>query len=107
MAPLVEPTEGPELDRLITALLNATGAVHQLVGAEAAGCEDGLEIIDRVAGRLRSILVLFEEHHGDRELAAITEFLALATMVIAEQAGFEVIFHRDDPLEPRPPQPLE
>ncbi len=107
MPPLVEPVEGPELDRLITALLNATGAVHQLVAAELAFCRDGLEVIDRVAERLRSMLVVFEEHNSDEHLAEITFFLAMATMEIAEQAGFGNVFHDDDLRGPMGPRPLE
>ena len=46
MPPQVEPIDGPELDRLITALLNATGTVHQLIDDEQRdGYTDGLEII--------------------------------------------------------------
>ena len=33
MTLIVEPLDGAELDRLITALLNATGAVHQVIEA--------------------------------------------------------------------------
>ena len=69
MPPQVEPIDGPELDRLITALLNATGTVHQLIEDEQRdGYTDGLEIIDRVAMRLRTVLAIFAEHHGDEEL---------------------------------------
>jgi hypothetical protein len=32
------------------------------------------------------------EHHGDEELAVITEFLAIATMLIAEEEGFADTF---------------
>ena len=100
MPPIVEPIEGPELDRVITVLLNATGAVHQLVEDEVAAGHFGADIVDRVADRLRSILVLFEEHRSDEELAEITEFLAIATLMIAEHCGFDAVFHPD-----RGPQP--
>ena len=92
MPPLVEPIHGPELDRLITALLNATGAVHQIIDRELEEGGDGLEVIDRAAERLRSILVLFEEHHSDDELASVTEFLALATLLVAKHGGFDGVF---------------
>lgn len=89
MAIIVEPLEGAELDRLITALLNATGAVHQVIEVELADPEiDGLAVIGRSAERLRAILAVVAEHHEDRELAVITEFLAIATMLIAEEEGF-------------------
>jgi hypothetical protein len=32
------------------------------------------------------------EHHEDRELAVITEFLAIATMLIADEEGFADVF---------------
>jgi len=98
MAPLVEPVEGPELDRVITALLNITGVVHRVV---AEALDDGppgpfgVEAIDRAADRLRSMLVLLEEHHSDEQLATVTEFLAIATMMIAERGGWERVFHPD------------
>ena len=92
MAIYVEPLEGAELDRLITALLNATGAVRQLIDREIDdGCE-GVEVIARSAERLRAILAVVAEHHGDEELAVITEFLAIATMLIAEEEGFADTF---------------
>jgi len=88
MAILVEPLEGAELDRLITALLNATGAVHQVIERELGDGGEGLEVIGRSAERLRAILAVVAEHHGDPELRVITEFLAIATMLIAEEEGF-------------------
>jgi hypothetical protein len=92
MAIYVEPLEGAELDRLITALLNATGAVSQVIDREIDdGCE-GVEVIERSAERLRAILAVVAEHHGDEELAVITEFLAIATMLIAEEEGFADTF---------------
>jgi hypothetical protein len=92
MAIYVEPLEGAELDRLITALLNATGAVRQIIDRGIDdGCE-GVEVIGRSAERLRAILAVVAEHHGDEELAVITEFLAIATMLIAEEEGFADTF---------------
>jgi hypothetical protein len=93
MAILVEPMDGPELDRLITSLLNATGAVHQVVEAEMCDpARGGLEVIGRAADRLRACLAVIAEHHGDDELAVVTEFLAIATMLIAEEEGFADAF---------------
>ncbi|GIK78458.1 MAG: hypothetical protein BroJett022_21480 [Actinomycetes bacterium] len=96
MAILVEPLEGAELDRLITALLNATGAVHQVVGRGIAAGGEGVEVIGRSAERLRAILAVVAEHHGDEELRVITEFLAIATLLIAEEEGFAAAFRPDD-----------
>ena len=97
MAILVEPMDGAEFDRLITALLNATGAVHQVVEAELCDPDiDGLEVIGRSAERLRAMLAVIAEHHDDRELAVITEFLAIVTMLIAEECGFADAFRFKD-----------
>lgn len=92
MAIFVEPLEGAELDRLITALLNATGAVRQVIDRGMDDGCDGVEVIGRSAERLRAILAVVAEHHGDEELAVITEFLAIATMLIAEEEGFADTF---------------
>ncbi len=93
MAIFVEPLEGAELDRLITALLNATGAVHQVIGRELCDSEaDGLTVIGRSAEHLRAVLAVVAEHHADDELSVITEFLAIATMLIAEEGGFDGVF---------------
>lgn len=98
MSPLVEPLDGPELERIVTGLLNVSGAVHRVIEEEVGGREiegDGIEVIRRVAERLRKMLVLFAEHHSDRELADITEFLAVAAILIAEQAGWDDVFDPD------------
>ena len=107
MAIIVEPIDGAELDRLITSLLNATGAVHQLIEEElATGNGDGLEIIDLVATRLRAILSVIAEHHGDDELRVITEFLAVATMLVAEEEGFADAFRMVEPDDPEADPPM-
>ena len=95
MAIYVEPLEGAELDRLITALLNATGAVRQVIDRGMDDSCEGVEVIGRSAERLRAILAVVAEHHGDEELAVITEFLAIATMLIAEEEGFADTFRVD------------
>lgn len=94
MTPIVEPFDGPELDRLITALLNATGTVNRIVQEEQeAPGAGGVAIIDRCATRLRSMLAVFAEHHGDDELAPITEFLAITSLLVAEDGGFDDVFY--------------
>lgn len=104
MGPQVEPIDGPELDRVVTALLNVTGCVHQLIEEEVGdsplplGESDGLAAIGRIAERMRAPLAVFSEHHTDEELAVITEFLAIATILIAQEHGFEDVFYeRSEP----------
>ena len=94
MRPVVEPLEGPELDRLITALLNVTGSVRMVVEEEQRSpFLEGVEVIDRCATRLRATLAVFAEHHDDEQIAPITEFLALTTMLIAQEGGFDDVFN--------------
>lgn len=86
----VEPQDGRELDRLITALLNATGAVHRVIDEsgdrEAA---DGVDVIGMAADRLRGILVLLAEHNSDEELGLVTSVLAETTLLVAVDLGLE------------------
>ena len=56
---------------------------------------DGLAVIGRAAERLRAILAVIAEHHADDELAVVTEFLAIATMLIAEEEAFDDVFRAD------------
>lgn len=89
----VEPLDGPELDRLITALLNATGCVHQLIeDAKDEGFTDGLEIIGHCASRLRASLAVLAEHHEDDELALVTGLLGYATLLVAQDGDFDDVF---------------
>lgn len=96
----VEPLDGSELERLITALLNATGVVHQLIEAtERPPGADGVEVIDLAAERLRACLAFIAEFYGDDELALVTGVLAQATLVAAEDLGLgELYFGGDEPL---------
>lgn len=93
--PVVTPVDGPELDRTITTLLNAAGVIHRITESVQTNEPElaGVEIIDAVAERMRRALVLFEEHHTDAELASATEFLALATLLMAEQEGTDDVFY--------------
>ena len=88
----VEPVDGHELDRLITALLNATGVVHQVINAEDRPGDDGVEVIGRVAARLREPLAMLAEHHGDEGLAEVTGTLGAATLLVANELGLEGLF---------------
>jgi hypothetical protein len=90
---VVEPQNGPDLDRLITALLNATGVVHRVIeDTDHPRAADGLEIVGLVADRLRGVLTLLAEMRSDEELALATQVLAEATLLVAEDLGLEVHF---------------
>jgi hypothetical protein len=90
----VEPEDGTDLDRLITALLNATGVVHRAIEAtERGGSADGSEIVSRVAERLRGSLTLLAELRSDADLALATEVLAEATLLAAEDLGLSGAFY--------------
>ena len=81
---IVEPRDGHEIDRLITALLNATGLVSHVVElADDDPARDGVEVIGIAAGRLRDALVLLVEGRSDDELAVVTGVLAEITLRVA------------------------
>jgi hypothetical protein len=92
----VEPAGGHELDRLITALLNATGVVRRLIEtAEQPPETDGVAVIGLVAQRLRGVLALLSEHHSDEELALGTQLLAETTLLAADHLGLGGCFASD------------
>ena len=90
---VVEPQDGRDLDRLVTALLNATGVVHRAIEdtPRPRGAE-GLEIVGLVADRIHGSLTLLAELRTDEELALTTQVLAEATLLVAEELGLEGIF---------------
>lgn len=95
--PEVEPIDGPEIDRLITALLNVTGALHRIItetpAFEAHGYEaDGPTVIAQAAARTRTLLAQVVEHHDDEELAYMRHFLAVVTVVLADGIGTLHVF---------------
>ena len=84
MRVIVEPENGTELERLITALLNATGVVHRFIEtAQKRPGIGGLEIIGAVAERLHGSLAPLAELRSDDELAEVTQVLAEATLMAA------------------------
>jgi hypothetical protein len=81
---VVEPENGTELERLITALLNATGVVHRFIDtAQKRPGVGGLEIVRLVAGRLHRALGPLAELRSDEELSEVTQVLAEATLLAA------------------------
>ena len=92
---VIEPVDGTELDRLITALLNATGVVHQLIEqAQEEGIE-GLAIISTCAERLKGSLSFLVEHFSDDDLFPVTCCLGIITVLAAEAAGIDDVFYPD------------
>jgi hypothetical protein len=92
---LIEPEHGHELDRLITALLNATGVVHRAIEDTPQPPRlDGPEIIALVADRLRGALSVLAELRSDEELDLATQVLAEATLLMAGELGLEGNFAR-------------
>jgi hypothetical protein len=87
---LVEPHHGHDLDRLITALLNATGVVHRAIeDTHHPPDADGVEIVGQVADRMRGALTVLAELRSDEQLALATQVLAEATLLIAGELGLE------------------
>jgi len=96
---VIEPVDGTELERLITALLNATGVVHQIiegVRTEAEDSAEGVEIIGLCAERLRTSLSFLAEHFSDEDLFPVTCCLGIIAFQAAEHAGIADVFYEDD-----------
>jgi hypothetical protein len=93
---IVEPADGNELDRLITALLNATGVVRRAIETTGHPPEaDGAAVIGLVAERLRGVLTVLGEHRSDDELALGTQLLADTTLLVANHVGLGDCFAGD------------
>jgi hypothetical protein len=89
---VVEPTDGPELDRAITSLLNVTGVVHQVIESVLYDGYDGVDAIDEAASRIRGWLTVFAEHHDDDELEVVTRLLATITLIVGEELDLGDMF---------------
>jgi hypothetical protein len=91
---VIEPVDGTELDRLITALLNATGVVHQLIEqVQEEGEVEGVAIISACAERLKASLSFLVEHFSDEDLLPVTCCLGIITVLAAEAGGFDDVFY--------------
>ena len=75
-----------ELERLIVALLNATGVVYRAI--EAAEPSDA-GLFPAVAERLRGALARFGEHYSDEEMSELAAVLGQITLLLAEDLGLE------------------
>ena len=92
----VEPTDGHELDRFITALLNATGAMRRVIESVDHSPElDGEAVIGLAAERLAGVLALLAEHRSDQELALGTQLVAETTLLVAADLGLGYCFAGD------------
>jgi hypothetical protein len=81
-----------ELDRLILALLNATGVTYRAIEATDDPDAGGSRIIAAVADRLRGALATFAEHYSDEEMGELSGVLAQITLLLAEDLGLEDYF---------------
>lgn len=88
----VEPCGGSDLERLITALMNATGCVHSMIEAELDVGTEGVEVITQISYALRQLLAPLAEHHEDAELALAVEIVAKATLLLAHGIGSDDVF---------------
>jgi hypothetical protein len=92
---VIEPVDGTELERLITALLNATGVVHQLLEQAQAEGYEGIEVIGVCAERMKSSLSFLVEHFSDDDLLPVTCCLGIIAVLAAEEGGFDDVFYAD------------
>jgi hypothetical protein len=89
----IEPRHGHDLDRLVTALLNATGVVHRAIeDTDHPPDAGGVQIVGLVADRLRGSLSVLAELRSDEQLALATQVLAEATLLMAGELGLEGSF---------------
>jgi hypothetical protein len=93
----VEPCDGRELDRLVTALLNATGVALRVIDAvRSRGETDGEAIIDEAADCMSDLLARLAEHRSDEELALVTQVLAEITLLVGRPLGSRGCFEGGD-----------
>jgi hypothetical protein len=95
MTVIVEPLHGSDLERLVTALLNATGCLHTMIEAELDAGVTGLEVIDRVGEAARRLLAPVAEHFGDDQLSVAMRVVAEAAIALAEDMGMGHVFQQE------------
>jgi hypothetical protein len=84
----VEPRDGPQLERLITPLLNVTGVMRRVIATTEHPLEaSGTAVIGLAAEWIHDALVLLAEHRSDQELALATELLAEITVLVGSRLG--------------------
>lgn len=87
--PVVEPICGPEIDRLVTALLDVSDVMRRIIETTPAFA---------ARGQTRALLARVAEHHNDEEIAYVRHFLAVCTIVLAD--GMGVLEHASEPQRP-------
>ena len=88
----IEPLDGSELDRLVTALLSATGVVHRAIEATDDPSAGGEKVIGAVAERVSAALAPFAEHYRAHELGELTGAVAHITLLLAADVEVEEYF---------------
>lgn len=84
----MDPLDGTELERLVTAVLTLTGLVHTVVVEAAQRCgADPLATMDLAALELRDVLTVLPEHHSDPDLAHATRIVAEAALIARLELG--------------------
>jgi hypothetical protein len=89
----VEPRDGSELERLITALLNVTGIIRRIVEDFAARDDlEGVAIVDEAAARIHESVAVVGEHYDDDELALVTCAVLQMALLLASDTGLSHCF---------------
>jgi hypothetical protein len=78
-----------ELDRVVLALLNATGVVYRAIEDTD---HSGPGLMPAVTERVRAALARFAEHYTDAELGELAAVLGQITLLLAEDLGLEEYF---------------
>lgn len=89
MSFIVEPRNGRELQRLVTAMLNMSGLIKRLVDDAVADGANGIAVIDGVADAVASALAPVAEHADDAEIRAATAVVGRSAICLAAALGLE------------------
>lgn len=97
MSPRLEQIDGPGLDRVIARLIILSDVVRHVIQAaakeECPAGSGGTAAIGKAKTTMRSALASFEDVYGERELRKVDEFLAIATMFVADEVGWDGSLH--------------
>lgn len=87
MSLTVEPHDGRELERLVTAMLNVSGLIKRLVDEAVADGATGVSAIDRVAEQMLTALASVAEHTTDMDLQIATVITGSSAVCLARALG--------------------